>query len=163
MAKHMTASVGDFFQQQHQQLDALLQAHLLDVIGNNLQRSQRRLQRWHDELLRHIEVEERCLLPHVPDGARWPARLYRLEHERIVLLAQQYAERVRVAAARRLDGCLDQRRNSLALLDAAHALRHLLEHHHEREQIALGNEIPIRLQAGSWIPLVQDAIGQSGC
>ena len=38
----------------------------------------------------------------------------------------------------------------LVLIDAAHALRHVLEHHHEREHSALAHEIPLELQEAAW-------------
>ena len=48
-----------------------------------------------------------------------------------------------------------QRRASLYLLDAIHALRHVIEHHHEREHTALASELPLELQARVWaqVPL----------
>ena len=45
-----------------------------------------------------------------------------------------------------------RRQAVLALLDAAHALRHVLEHHHERENIALAQELPLALQQAAWRP-----------
>jgi hypothetical protein len=36
------------------------------------------------------------------------------------------------------------------LLDAAHALRHVLEHHHEREHTALAHELPLEVQEAAW-------------
>ena len=38
----------------------------------------------------------------------------------------------------------------LALLDAAHALRHLIENHHQREEMALAHELPAALQQAAW-------------
>jgi len=38
----------------------------------------------------------------------------------------------------------------LLLLDAAHALRHVLEHHHEREEMALAHELPLDVQQAAW-------------
>jgi len=49
-------------------------------------------------------------------------------------------------AARLPQGLRASRRAVLALLDAAHPLRHLLEYDHEREQMALGNGLPASLQ-----------------
>ena len=68
--------------------------------------------------------------------------MYRLEHDRIALLAEEYLERVQKVANHPLP---DERRAAarvLMLLDAAHALRHVLEHHHEREHMALAQELP---------------------
>ena len=42
------------------------------------------------------------------------------------------------------------REAALNLLDAAHSLRHLLEHHHQREEMALALELPESLQQAAW-------------
>ena len=81
-------------------MDALLHAHLLDVVAADFPRAQQHLQRWRRSLTRHIAIENHQLLPHVPANARWPARMYLLEHERIELLADEYAMRVDALAAR---------------------------------------------------------------
>ncbi|GAP64841.1 hypothetical protein MBSD_n0123 [Mizugakiibacter sediminis] len=138
------------FERRHRRLDALLQAHLLDVAGADFVRALPRLRRWRRALDRHIEIEETRLLPHVPAGARWAARVYRAEHERIALLADKYAARLEAVAARPPCGERARRRAVLALLDAAHALRHVLEHHHAREEQALAHELPAALQAEAW-------------
>lgn len=138
------------FERQHRRLDAMLQAHLLDVAGADFAGALLRLRRWRHALDRHIEIEETRLLPHVPEGARWAAQVYRVEHDRITLLADKYALRVQAVAARPPRSERARRRAVLALLDAAHALRHVLEHHHEREHMALAHELPAALQAEAW-------------
>ena len=80
-------SSPSLFEQVHERLDAQLHAHLLAVAGADFALALRRVERWHRALLRHIDIENSQLLPHVPDGARWEARVYLLEHERIALLA----------------------------------------------------------------------------
>lgn len=140
------------FEREHQRLEALLRAHLLAVVGLDFAGAQHKFERWHRGLLRHIEIENTRLLPHVPAGARWDARVYQLEHERIALLAQEHAARVAALDQRTPRGEIARRRAALALLDAAHALRHLLEHHHQREEMALAHELPAAVQAAAWIP-----------
>jgi hypothetical protein len=88
------------FEREHRRLEALLRAHLLAVVGLDFAGAQHKFERWHRGLLRHIEIENTRLLPHVPAGARWDARIYRLEHERIALLAQEHAARVAALAQR---------------------------------------------------------------
>ncbi|RKJ95570.1 hypothetical protein [Alicycliphilus denitrificans] len=139
-----------YFEDQHERLDAQLQAHLLDVVGADFGAALERLQRWRADLARHIEIENTRLLPHVPQGARWAARVYLLEHERIALLADEYAQRVQAAAAHPPRDEAARRRAVLQLLDSAHALRHVLEHHHEREHQGLARELPLDLQAAVW-------------
>lgn len=139
-----------YFEREHQRLDAELHAHLLELIGADFCAALTRLQRWRAQLARHIAIEEAELLPHVPEGARWAARVYRLEHERIALLAQEYEEKLRHTAAHPPQGPQATREAVLALLDAAHALRHVIEHHHEREEKALAEELAPALQAAAW-------------
>jgi len=138
------------FEREHRRLEALLRVHLLAVVGLDFAGAQHKFERWHRGLLRHIEIENTRLLPHVPAGARWDARIYRLEHERIALLAQEHAARVAALAQRTPRGESARRRAALALLDAAHALRHLLEHHHQREEMALAIELPASVQQAAW-------------
>lgn len=145
-----SADPARHFARQHEQLDAQLHAHLLDVVGGDFASAQQRLQIWRAGLARHIEVEDTLLLPHVPEGARWAARVYRLEHERIALLADEYAERLQAVLAQPPRDAQAQRRAALYLLDAVHALRHVLEHHHEREHSALAQELPQALQEAAW-------------
>lgn len=149
----MTESDNNFpshFEREHAQLDALLQAHLLDVVGGDFATALTRLHEWRQALDAHIAIEETRLLPHVPAGARWDAKIYRLEHERIALLAGQYQQRAQAAARQVPSDAMARRRLALKLLDAAHALRHVLEHHHQREQMALAHELPADLQAAAW-------------
>ena len=146
----MEAQNFPYFEQQHHKLDTQLQAHLLDIVGADFNSAWIRVQRWHRALMRHIQIENTQLLPHIPDNARWAARLYLLEHDRIKELAQAYMERVQAVAAKPPRARLATRRTVLTLLDAAHALRHLIEHHHEREHIALAHELPLDVQAAAW-------------
>ena len=139
-----------YFEQQHERLDAQLRAHLLDVVGGDFAGALQRLQQWRRDLDRHTEIENARLLPHVPEGARWAARVYLLEHERIALLAEEYEQHVQAVIAHPPRDELARRRAVLVLLDAAHALRHVLEHHNEREHIALAQELPLELQKAAW-------------
>ena len=84
------SSSPPFFEHQHERLEAQLHAHLLDVVGADFDSALQRLQRWRADLAQHIEIENTRLLPHVPPGARWAARVYLVEHDRIALLADEY-------------------------------------------------------------------------
>ena len=139
-----------YFEQLHERLDAQLRAHLLDVVGGDFAGALQRLQQWRRDLDRHTEIENARLLPHVPEGARWAARVYLLEHERIALLAEEYRERVQAVAQQPPQDESGRRHAVLMLLDAAHALRHVLEHHHEREHTALAHELPLEVQEAAW-------------
>lgn len=138
------------FERQHERLDALLHAHLLAVAGADFACALRHLQQWHEGLREHIAIENTRLLPHVPAGARWAARVYLLEHDRIALLTEEYLERVQAVVQQPPQDESARRRAVLMLLDAAHALRHVLEHHHEREHSALAHELPPEVQEAAW-------------
>lgn len=146
---HTSDSPG-LFEHQHEQLEAQLHAHLLDVVGADFGYALQRLQRWRADLAQHIEIENTRLLPHVPAGARWAARVYLVEHDRIALLADEYLLKVQAMAQQPPQDEQARRHAVLALLDAAHALRHVLEHHHEREHQGLARELPPALQAAAW-------------
>ena len=67
----------------------------------------------------------------------------------------KYDKEKNIKASVRADWCFlwfkqARRAAVLGLLDAAHALRHVLEHHHEREHQALAHELPESLQAAAW-------------
>ena len=68
----------------------------------------------------------------------------------LALLADEYLLKVRAMAQQPPQGERARRAAVLGLLDAAHALRHVLEHHHEREHQALAHELPESLQAAAW-------------
>ena len=143
------------FEAQHAHIEALLTDHLLEVVGGDFAQAQRLFVQWHGALQTHIHIENTALLPHVPTSARWAATVYLREHERIALLAEEYAQRLQLVLHHQPRDALAQRRASLYLLDAIHALRHVIEHHHERENTALAHELPLELQQQVWaqVPL----------
>lgn len=138
------------FVREHERLEALLQAHLLELIGGGLEQAAAQFQEWRAQLAQHITIEERDLLPHLPSDARWAAKVYVAEHERIALLADEYAARFQQVVANPPEGELQRRRAALWLIDAAHPLRHVLDHHHQREHGALALELPQALQQAVW-------------
>lgn len=139
-----------YFVREHRRLDEPFRAHLLGTAGGDLGGAQQHLHRWRQALTRHIDIEETRLLPHVPGDARWAPRVYRLEHERITRLADAYMSKLDAAAAHPTRDERSRREIVLALLDAVHALQHLLEHHHQREEMALAKELPPELQEAAW-------------
>lgn len=145
------------FEAQHAHIEALLTDHLLEVVGGDFSQAQRLFVQWHGALQTHIHIENTALLPHVPTSARWAATVYLREHERIALLAEEYAQRLQLVLHHPPRDALAQRRASLYLLDAIHALRHVIEHHHERENTALAHELPLELQQQVWSQVPLDA------
>lgn len=144
----MEDTPASLFTHEHRKLDTQLQAHLLALVGGDLPRALRALERWWAALSRHLEIEETRLFPQIPEGARWSSRLYRREHDRIRLLAAEYMQLVNVMVSHPPIGETARRAAVLALLDAVHPLRHLLRHHSEREETALAEELPVALLSG---------------
>jgi len=144
-----------FFEEQHERIEAMLTAHLLAVVGGDFVEARQCFTQWRAALDTHIRIENEELLPHTPEGARWAAKVYLLEHERIALLADEYAQRLQLVLDKPPVDAQARRRASLYLLDAIHALRHVIEHHHEREHTALAQELPLALQRQVWaqVPL----------
>lgn len=139
------------FELEHQRLDALLRLHLLRLVAGDFGRAHESLLLWRQALDRHIAIEESRLLPHVPGHARWAAEVYKLEHERIILLADAYAARMGAVAAKPPEAADPTYAAVLGLIDAIHTLRHVLEHHHQREETALARELPDALQREAWV------------
>ncbi|MBS7350069.1 MAG: hypothetical protein KIG95_07955, partial [Comamonas sp.] len=81
-----------YFEEQHTAIEELLMEHLLAVVGADFAHAQQLYQQWQVALLAHIRIENEQLLPHIPEGARWAEKIYRLEHDRIALLAEEYAD-----------------------------------------------------------------------
>lgn len=152
MAEHPDTA-QPLFAEQHRQLEAGFDEHLLALVGAEFSDALQHLRHWHRALLQHIHIEDNLLLPHVPADARWPARLYLLEHQRIRDLAQDYLKQLQAVAAQPPAEPRARRRAVLALIDAAHPLRHLCEHHHEREEMALAHELSVDLQQQAWATL----------
>jgi hypothetical protein len=89
-------------------------------------------------LARHIEFEERYVLPRCGRIGlpRWASGVYAAEHRRILLLLRNAADRLTEARRDPISAA-----RIIALLDAEKPLKHLLEHHHEREESALFVEV----------------------
>ena len=140
----------NLFEEEHARIGTGMQAHLLALAGADFAEALQHFGRWQQDLMQHIAIENNLLLPHLPANARWPARMYELEHERITLLAEEYRARLeRVCQQPPVDEHA-RRQTILDLLDASHALRHLLEHHNQREETALAHELAPELQQAVW-------------
>lgn len=133
---------ADWFEREHHRLNQRLQLHLLEIVGGHFASAQRTFDHWWEKLVLHMQTEEEQLFPRIPPDARWNARLYCLEHERIRLLATEYADLLARAAEKPPRTKQGRCVVVLALLDRAHPLRHLIQHHNEREETALAKELP---------------------
>ena len=84
----------------------------------------------------HARLEETALFPALPRAARWPRRTYEAEHAALERALGELRARLQ-----ELPGRIRSPRQRLELVDAALPLRHLLEHHFEREEKGLFVEI----------------------
>ncbi|HEX7368969.1 MAG TPA: hypothetical protein VF284_01635 [Rhodanobacteraceae bacterium] len=146
----MNHEPDNLFAREHRELDRLLREHLLQLVGGDFPTAQLAFDRWWTALVEHVRVEETQLFPRIPQSARWSSRLYELEHQRIQSLAHEYAQLLLAVVIHPPQGEPARRAAVLALLDRAHPLRHVLEHHNQREETALADELPEDLQARAW-------------
>lgn len=84
----------------------------------------------------HARLEETLLFAALPRAARWPRRTYEAEHAALAQALGALRDSLRELPAR-----LRSPRQRLQLVDSALPLRHLLEHHFEREEKGLFEEI----------------------
>jgi len=91
----------------------------------------------------HFAAEESELLPRLAalPAPRWPPALYLAEHAKLRQLCARYTETLAAAAARTPATAALRRRQALDLIDALHPLRHVLEHHQQREEQGLLAEL----------------------
>ncbi len=92
---------------------------------------------YEQRLRAHMQFEERHLLAHCRAGrSRWGPEVYLAEHRRIEQFVRKAMERL--ARARRFGVTAAA---MIALLDEEKTLKHVVEHHHEREEKGLFAEL----------------------
>ncbi|MFO1516757.1 MAG: hemerythrin domain-containing protein [Lysobacterales bacterium] len=91
----------------------------------------------------HLFAEESELLPRLAalPAPRWAPALYLAEHAKLRQLCARYTQTLAGAAARTPATAALRRRQALDLIDALHPLRHVLEHHQQREEQGLLAEL----------------------
>lgn len=131
------------FAAEHDELERLLAEHLDHTIAGDFVDAQDSFAAFALRLRAHLAGEETELFPRLAahPSPRWPLRVYAAEHERLRLLLDRHAARLARVAAQPAAEPRSRRRQSLALLDALHSLRHVLEHHQQREALALFREV----------------------
>ncbi len=129
---------------QHRALDGLLRAHLDAVIALDFAVALARLAAWQHAFALHLRAEDMALIPALADVAapRWVAHVYDAEHRHLEALVHDYTARFAGAVAVLPDGVTKRRNTALAIIDSAHVLRHVIDHHHQREEQALFLELP---------------------
>lgn len=124
---------------EHAQLAQLFAYHQEALLDRDWVTAARLLGGYRQRLYRHMQIEERFVL----DALRAPAagecrttELYRAEHRRIRLYVEKVDEWLTRAQH---DGA--PAGMLIGLLDRERTLKHMLEHHHHREEIALFAEM----------------------
>lgn len=129
---------------EHDALGALMAAHLDRLLAGDLGAALETFDAFAQALCDHMACEEQVLFPQLAalPAPRWKVGVYQVEHDRLRLLLA--GQRERLAAAARDGGCgAELRVRILALLDAAHPLRHVLDHHQQREASGLLRELAV--------------------
>ncbi|HKT32765.1 MAG TPA: hemerythrin domain-containing protein [Gammaproteobacteria bacterium] len=125
---------------EHAALTQLFARHQAALVTRAWARAARLLDSHRKRLAQHIELEERYLLPYCPREKlpnQWPARVYSAEHQRIQELASKLSLRFAKLRRRGVTSAA-----LIALLDEEKTLKHILEHHHAREETALFANLP---------------------
>jgi len=132
----------DLLREQHDALADLFASHQEALLGRRWTEAAQLLEDYGRRLRGHIRLEEEHLLPHCEhaQGVRWPAKVYRAEHRRIEQLLKKAAERLTNAQRLGITPTV-----LISLLDEERTLKHLLEHHHEREEKGLFGELRAEL------------------
>lgn len=139
-AVHTAAAIDPFDRLlgEHRALVELFTRHQCALIERRWLEAAWLLERYARDLRRHIDFEERFVLPRCvgAPGTRWPGALYRAEHRRIEQLLGKAADRLASAHRSEITAAV-----IIELLDAERVLKHLVAHHHEREEQALFVEL----------------------
>ncbi len=141
-------SVSDtlcILRREHASLDSLFQRHQEMLVSHTWARAARLLIQYQERLTAHIRLEEKFLLPYCNDGSgsspRWGSHVYRTEHRKLEELVR--AVIVRLTSARRRGGVTPAM--LIDLLDKERTLKHMAQHHQEREEKGLFTELHERL------------------
>jgi hemerythrin-like domain-containing protein len=161
MASEIPGSANPFtiLKQEHLAIDRLFQSHQEMLLDRSWARALRLLEYYQQLLESHIKFEDGILLPYCIADAiapiRWKAQIYLAEHRRIEELVNKV--RVRLAAIRRRGMKSSM---LIGLLDQEGTIKHVLEHHHEREEKGIYDELCRNLSAGERQNLV-DTLSRS--
>ena len=118
---------------EHQEMNELFLQHQEALLEQDWAKAQARYAAFHALLLRHIELEDSCLVPLHQQLAKpqWRTLVYTAEHDKVLEIAQIMAERI---AAPKPEDKQQRLRWIIKLIDDERSLKNLLEHHNEREE-----------------------------
>lgn len=139
---HLATTLQDL-DREHQALESLLGAHLDRLIAGDFAAALACFDVFAMRLREHLAREESVLFPALATvpAPRWSVQVYLAEHDRLRLLLNKQRGRLAGATSTPVADPKARRTRSLSLLDAAHSLRHVLEHHQQRETGALFVEL----------------------
>lgn len=128
---------------QHLALGEMFARHQESLVDRRWAEAAERLVEYERYLRGHIEFEERHLLPHCRVGRlRWAREVYLAEHRRIEQLLRKAMDGLALARRSEMTAAA-----IIALLDGEKTLKHVVEHHHEREENGLFAE----LRGADWV------------
>lgn len=124
--------------EQHVAFGDLFARHQEALLDRRLEEAVRLLEEYAERLREHIALEERDLLPKCASlgSVRWPPAVYRAEHRRIDQLLVKTTGRLRRLGRHGVEAAV-----LISILDEERTLKRLVEHHHEREEMALFKEV----------------------
>lgn len=120
---------------EHVELTHLFTRHQEALVTRSWARAARLLDYYQKRLQYHIGLEERYLLPYCAEekaDGHWQAHVYIAEHRRLEELLRKTSTRLAVARRRGVSSAA-----LIALMDEEKTLKHVAQHHHQREDMAL--------------------------
>lgn len=145
-------------QQQHTDLRELFACHQEALIQAEFDEALRWLKHYADCQRSHMQIEERYLFPlfaKIERQSRWDVTLYEKEHQKLEKLLQDTIHDLNELIEMELSDS-DRRRNIIALIDKQKTLKGLNEHHEDREETAMLQELEQQLEAQALKFLVSD-------
>lgn len=131
-------TIEKLIQSYHVFIDEFLLLHQEALVAMDFQLADKIWQLFSDLLRSHIEAENTRLFPlaeRLCTQARWPVSLYLHEHNKIISLQHEVAARLQTLYAK------PSRRGVVMMLDYQRSFKNVIEHHEEREEIALLKEL----------------------
>ncbi|MGH8316720.1 MAG: hemerythrin domain-containing protein [Steroidobacteraceae bacterium] len=124
--------------EEHLAFGDLFARHQEALLDRRFEHAASLLEAYTERLRAHIAYEERHMLPQCASrgATRWPPKDYLAEHRRIEQLLAKASDRLRHGAQRGITTAV-----LITILDEERTLKRLVEHHHEREEAALFQEV----------------------
>lgn len=129
---------------EHKAVTNLFRRHQETLLARDWARAARLLACYQKRLATHIRLEDELLLPYANTAGdrklRWDAHVYMVEHRKLLELTCELDNKLATARRRGITPAM-----LIDLLDEEMTLKHVFEHHHEREEKGLFEELPMYL------------------